>query len=309
VRLHRPALAALLLLAAAATPSSARVPRLPELTADTEVTASHSGYLDVVVPEDARLSVAQTRNPDVAVTGAGRFVGLWLQRQQDSGFGDELTVFRLPGFLGGAVRTEGTAYPAQTCTGTPAAFPVTYDCTGGIAPTAIVLHEGRYRITVLTDGSPVAFRLSLHGLDAGSTSLSPSTALASAQRTLPARESLGSSLVTYGATSGLAGNLATFAMATVKRTPGSTVESTGTCFRADQATTPPLGYGPKCPGGAGGSDVQLVHVNGQTYGQVSGFGTAGQADGTPVGIGGSFGGDKGVTVGSTLGAWLQVPAS
>lgn len=293
-----------LLAAAAAVPASARVPHLTELTATTVVTASSSGWVDVVVPVDARLSASYEGNRDVAVEGTGRFVGLWLLRDGQAYDGDGLTVLRLPAFLGGRVSTSGSYAPAQTCKGTPEALPLSYDCTGGPAPTSIVLHEGRYRLLVLADGHPLRFTLRLHGLDAGTTEVSPTKAVRSQEKALPARDGVGSQLVTFGATAPFGTSTSAWVMATAKGTTDPTFSGHSSCARQDDGTPPPLAYGPHCPNGLAGGYREDVRVAGQQYGFLGAFVSTGDST-APLGLGGSVNDSGGVTLGDTLGVWLD----
>jgi hypothetical protein len=75
MRRLRPVLAVAAVLAAtAAVPAGARVATPVELTSTTVVSTARSGYVDVVLPSDARLSPKATGNPDVHITGGGRFL-------------------------------------------------------------------------------------------------------------------------------------------------------------------------------------------------------------------------------------------
>lgn len=302
------ALTALLGVAAVA-PAQARVARPVELTATTVVTATSSGWVDVVVPVDATLSPRTTRNPDVTVSGPGRFVGLWLTRldEQYVGYPDQVSVTRQPGFLGGLVETFGSTTPVAQCTPVPnATVPVTQDCTNP-TPRAILLHEGRYRLRVLADGGRVTFTLRLHGLDRGTTELVPSRRLRSAQQDLVVRESAGSDLVTFG------GSVASFpaseALVFAKVTSGGpgTVDLVSVCSRPDDGATP-MAFGPTCAGGDGGGYRAAVTVAGTPYAHYGGFsGNLLWTTGPRMSLGGSFAGDTGRVYVAGLGVWLEQP--
>jgi hypothetical protein len=310
VRLLRPLLAvAALVAAAAAVPADARVARPIELTSTTIVTTAHSGYLDVVVPVDARLSARVDNNPDVDIDGTGRYVGVWLQRIQATYTGQEdgLTSTRLPNFLGAKRQTWGSYVPTGQCVGTPAVMPLHYDCTGLPAPQTILLHEGPYRLTVLADDSPLTITLTLHGLDDGVTRLTPAHQLASMQRPLPQRDGVDNKLITYGATAPMRGSVAGWVMASVKSPVGATMRGESVCARTDAGDPPALAYGPHCPDGEGGGYYYTVSAGGQSYGLMGGFATTGSDDGD-LGLGGSFGNSDGVTLGQTLGVWMKVPS-
>lgn len=299
----------LLLATIVSVPAQARVATPIELTATTIVTAERSGYVDVVVPVDARVSPAVERNPDVDISGKGRFVGFWLERSAANGASFAgLSSTRLPAFLGGAQRTYGSYSPALACKGIPDAYPITYDCTKQPPPQAIVLREGRYRLTVLADTSPLRITLTLHGLDPRTTTITPRHALASTQQPLPARDGIGDRLVTFGATAPIQGKVMAWVAAAAKGSGSPVLAERSVCVRADQGAPPPLAFGPHCPNGIGGGYSYQVNLAGQTYGGMGGFVTASSEPNTSdVGVGGSFGDSGGVTLGQTLGVWLQVP--
>lgn len=309
MRLLRPLLAATALLAAAgAVPAQARVPRPLELTATTVVSTARSGWVDVVLPEDVRVSPAAEHNPDVAVQGKGRFVGFWLQRLGSGGLGDSLGSTRLPAFLGGGTQTFGSYVPAPTCEPVPAAFPVTDDCTGQQQPTAILLHEGRYRLTVLADGSPLSVTLRLHGLDAGTTSVTPPHRLASAQATLVQRESVQDKLVTFGATVPALPASYAWVFAVAKGVGTGALDGVSACSRADQGSPPPFAFSPGCPGGDGTSSRWTLQAPVQQQLWLGGGAVSTDtAKATTLGLGGSFSGDSGRTFVTGLGVWMQMP--
>jgi hypothetical protein len=204
---------------------------------------------------------------------------------------------RMPAFLGARTHTVGTTEPAPDCS--PGAS-VGSSCTSP-KPTAIVLHRGRYRLTVLTDGHPVRFVLRLHGLS-GSARLRPGQVLASAEQPLPVRETVGDRMITYGATGPLRGTVWSWVAATAT-TSGTQLDGWTLCERHDAAETAPYAYSPACPGGtSGGYDLA---VREGTYGVYGAWVSTG-AD-QPVGLGGSFTNDGGVRLGKTLGVWLAVP--
>jgi hypothetical protein len=310
MRVLRPVLVvALLVVAVSGVPAQARIPRPVELTATTVVTTARSGYLDVVVPVDARVSPRVAANPDVRISGRGRYVGVWLERVEEgqASFGDGLSAIRLPSFAGGAQSTYGSYSPAGECTGVPEAYPVHWDCTDLPEPEAILLHEGRYRLTVLADGSPLTVTLSLHGLDEGTTELSPTTTLASAQKALPRLDAVGDTLVTFGATAPVAGNVSGTVLLTAKGSAAPVVEGVSSCQRQDAGAPPPFAYSARCEGGTGGGYSYRVNAGGQGTYVMGAFVSTGGERSAPVGLGGSVSDSGGVVLGDTLGVWLQVP--
>ena len=308
MRLLRPIVAAGLLLAGGfALPAQAHVSAVPSATSTTVVTAAQTGYLDLQLSDDVRLSPSYGANPDVALSGQGRFVGAWLVRGQDlNTFSDDFVqALRLPDFLGGERRTQGSAYPAPSCT---SAMPLGLNPSCAYPdPQGILLHEGNYRLYVLTDGSPITVTLHLHGLVAGTTELRTAHALPSAERVLPQLDGVGTSLITFGAVAPLSGSVATWTMATAKGSDTPTWREASTCERQDTDAAPRLAYGPHCPNGRGGGYQYTVSAGGQNVGGVGGFVSSGGDDTPPVGLGGSFGDTGGVTLLRTLGVWMQLP--
>lgn len=307
--LARPALAAALVAAAAATalPADARVARPVELTRSTTFVASTSGWLDVVVPEDAVMDKALVSNPDVSISGTGRLVGLEMYRR-DAQFGywfPSLSTFRYPGFTGLGTRTWGDGTPPPECEAELLpGDPLPEECTYP-EQQRIELLQGRYRVRVLTDGAPVRITLDLQGLDEGETTLRPVNRLRSLQKPLPALDAIGDEVVTFGAT-GLTGAVdgAVFANATLSGT--GTLEEASRCSRADDGPPPPFAYDSTCAGGDGGATQRTVRLGGQEYTTWSGFVSSSSAEPTaPAGLGGGFRDSDGVTLGETLGVWLD----
>lgn len=295
-------------------PAEARKPKPIRLTETTTITATQSGWVDVALYDDALLSPLSEKNPDVDVTGAGRLLRLTMTSLgTDWNNTDSLDLYRLPSFLGSKELVWGTTDSAGGCTnGTPVgptSVPVGGTCNF-TDPKHIVLHEGRYRISVLTDGAPVSFALSLHGLEAGETQLSPNHALASTQKSLPKLDGQGDKLVTFGATAHLAKADPAFIVASAKGTKDPTLYEDSTCVRQDgSAPAPPFAYGPHCPNGVAGSYWYTVNPG---SGIPAWFGGVGVFSGslTPghegdYGIGGSFGDSGGITLLGALGIWLE----
>lgn len=300
--------------AALGAPAEARKPKPIRLTETTTITATQSGWVDVALYDDALLSALSEMNPDVDVTGAGRLLSLTMtSRGTDWTNTDSLELYRLPSFLGSKELVWGTTDSTGGCTnGTPVgptSVPVggTCDYTD---PKNIVLHEGVYRISVLTDGAPVTFSLTLHGLDEGETALSPNHPLASIQKPLPALDSQDNKLVTFGATAHLPKADPAFIVTSAKGSVDPTFYEDSTCVRQDGAVPPPpYAYGPHCPNGVAGSYWYTVKPgNGVPYW----FGGIGMFTGTLIpghegdyGIGGSFGDSGGITLLGALGIWLE----
>jgi hypothetical protein len=296
-KLRAAGVAVVLLTPVVALPVQAAGPRPVVLSDTVTVVTSRSGVVEVSVPDDAKVTVA-ARSGDVTFAGAGRLVGVWLQKTD---YTDFVTSYRLPAFAGGEQITYGSV-PAPDCKAVPDdALPVTYDCSGATFPQTAVLHEGRYRLTVLADGSPLRVTLRLHGLDAGELTVAPQRQLASTQQTLPVRETGGDRFVTYGKAASLGGPAQTFVVATAKGAGGSVVEESSWCVQPSD-TQAPLAYGPHCPGGtSGGFDYT---VGSGLHGGSAFVSSTTEDETGPVGLGGSFGDSDGVTFGQALGVWL-----
>jgi hypothetical protein len=178
-----------------ATPSLVKLQPPEVLGATTTITAFRSGTAEVALYDDARLPADYLKNPDVSIAGPGRLVGFSLVRADAS---DELTALRLPGFAGGDLVTGGSQEPAPTCTSYPdSTVPVYQSCSSPSHP-MIVLHEGDYLLTVLTDGGPLRITLRLPGLQLRSATVRVQNAIRTVERPLTLRESLGPDSISYG---------------------------------------------------------------------------------------------------------------
>jgi hypothetical protein len=316
-RLLRLAVGGALLAAVAFSGSAgARTPRPPVLTESTVITATQSGWLDVALYDDATLSVKREGNPDTDVTGAGRFVALTMTSREGTPYfdADMLSLYRTPSWLGSKQLTEGSTDAVGKCTDGTEVGPTTLPTGGGSCtystPKHILLREGYYRISVLTDGSPVTFTLTLHGLDEGTTTLSPNHALASVEKTLPKLDGADNKLVTFGATAHAPKAEPAYLLTAAKGSVDPAFWEESTCVRQDGSVpAPPLAYGPHCPNGVAGSywytatPAQAVPYWFGGMGVFSGSLLPGHEG--DYGIGGSFGDTGGVTLTNALGVWLQ----
>jgi hypothetical protein len=207
------------------------------------------------------------------------------------------------------VTTYGTAYPTSKCTSLPDdTVPVYQDCTGRTPPQAILLHEGNYRLMVLADGSPLRITLTLHGLDGGTTSLTPVHQLYSAQAALVQRETVQDKVVTFGGSVPVAQANYAWVLAALKGRGSGTLDGVESCARSDNGQPSPYAFAPGCPGGySRGSDYE-VHVGGQTMGRVTSYvGPSLTPNATTMSLGGSVSGDNGRTFQGGLGVWMRVP--
>jgi hypothetical protein len=306
VKLIRPTLVvvAVAALTAATVQADARVLRPVELTETTILETSTSGTLDVTLPEDAVLDVRREANPDVTISGSGRFVGIELTRKDHAHDFPALSSYRQPAFLGGQTLTYGAGSPPPSCRdqvvpGDPLPDQCTYR-----EQERIVLLQGHYRLQVLADGAPLTITLRLRGLDAGETRIRPTRQLKSLQKPLPPLDAYEDNVVTYGAT-GLAGRAQGWVFATAELSNDATLEIVSQCRRQDVGAPPPFAYDSRCEGGRSGSNQTTVRAVGQERQSWSGFVSTGTSDAPPIGLGGAFTDTGGVTLGQTLGVWLE----
>ncbi len=153
----RAALAVVAVVAAGLLISPARAaPAAVVLAGATVVSGSVPSMVRVVIPAPAHLSLADVDNPDIAIEGEGRIIGFLLTSDDRPGAGNGLYVRRL------APPADCTTCPRSA---TPFVMDLANRWTGDLAP-------GVYRFYLLTDGSPVTVRLTLHGLT-GSVALRP----------------------------------------------------------------------------------------------------------------------------------------
>lgn len=306
-------LAAIAAAALSAPADAARKAKPIRLTETTTITAVQSGWVDVALYDDARLSALSEKNPDVDVTGTGRLLRLTMTSLgTDWNNTDSLDFYRLPSFLGGKELVWGTTDSAGSCTDGMPVGPTTIPVGGTCSytqPKHIVLHEGRYRLSVLTDGAPVTFSLRLHGLEEGATTLRPSQPLASIQKPLPKLDSADNKLVSFGSTAHIPKADPAFIVTSAKGSVEPTFSEESTCARQDGSVPPPpLAYGPHCPNGVAGSYSYTLKPGGTP----AWFGGMGVFTGSVIpghegdyGIGGSFGDSGGVTLLGALGVWLE----
>lgn len=273
----------LALLAAAAlpvtaVPALAAAPPTPVLAATTVVSTSTSGHAEVFLPSEAEVSTRTDRG--VQLRGKGRMVGVWLD-PVDGGSGF-LGSYRLPAFAGSERATYGSA-------------------VGSGAAQRVVLPRGRYRITVLADGAPVRVELRLAGAPAGTRRVALER-LRSTQRELPVREAAGATALTYGATADVGPDpVTTYVVARPRWSSGGHARVATSCQRHG-ATDVPFAYAAHCPGGtATGYSYESAELSG-----AGAFGSSSEQGG-PIGLGGSFADDGGVSLVGALGVWLQRP--
>ena len=283
-----------------AAPSSARLVRAETLGSVTTITATHSGTAEVVLYDDATLSPKMTGNPDVSISGKGRVVGVQLTRSD--GTSDSLQAFRMPAFAGSQIETGGSTTPAPICT---------RDVTGGSScttptPKAILLHEGYYHLVVLTDGAPVTVTLRLHGLSSAAARVHTQRDFRSVELSLPERESMGSTTVTYGGAQAGTGATAVSMLVAAKLHSSAAFRGLTVCSRADNGAPPPYAYSPACPGG---SDEGYAYRTGgpipAPVGGVGGIFLVGlPLPNASTGVGGSFIDSDGPTYVGGVGLWV-----
>jgi len=306
--IRRPALAMLAAAAclgiAGAVPSSAHLVAAEPIGAVTTITATTSGTADVVLYDDATLSPRETHNPDVSISGAGRVVGFTLSRTDQSS--DLLKAVRMPTFAGGLVYVDGSTTPTPPrCTAS--SNPLQADgCPPEPKAKAILLHEGYYHLAVLTDGKPLRITLHLHGLSRGHASVHLQAKVRTAEADLPARESIGSTTITYGADTSNAGakHVAMLVRATLHQ--NATLLAQSECSRDDSDAPPPYAFSPACPGGSGdGVAWESNNSVRQEFGGIGGLSVYDllNAPLDPTGIGGSFVDTDGPAYVGGIGIW------
>jgi len=306
---RRPALALLATAAAAcfgttgAAPSSAHLAPAEPAGAVTTLTTASSGIADVVLYDDATLSPKLTHNPDVSISGEGRVVGFTLRRTDNAS--DTLYVVRLPKFAGGLTYVSGSTTPAQPACTQPV-NPLDPVVCPAYKPTAIKLHEGYYRLEVLTDGKPLKITMRFHGLHRASSRIGVQTKVRTVEADLPARESIGSTTITYGAETSFSGAVRTTMLVRAKLHPDATLLVASVCTRHDSGAAPPYAFSPPCPGGENrGVGWSAGNTVRRSFGAVGGLSVYDIA-GMPVdatGVGGSYVDTDGPTYVGGVAVW------
>jgi hypothetical protein len=178
---------------------------------------------------------------------------------------------------------------------------------GSPAATA-VLHEGIYRLVVLTDGAPVTVRLRLHGL-AGSRTfsrLTPRPGAVTPMTTLPNQTG---DVARAKTTVSPAQRSLAVTVVTASVGPNATLMGSYGCIydAGDPLSDQML---PGCPGGsgAGGNTLDPQHRAGDRIGAVSLSWSQGMGAGSYT-VGQVLQADSGVTIDSAIAAWLATPGS
>jgi len=198
----------------------------------------------------------------------------------------------------------GSVTPQGSCTNRDP-LGIQSSCTSP-SPKAILLHEGYYHLVVLTDGSPITITLRLHGEQQRRAGVHLQTSIRSAEASLPERESMGSSTVTFGGSTPFAAATQTFMLVGARLHAGAALLAASSCSRSDTGAPPPYAYSAACPGGA--SSSYAWHLGGAVpaarEGGVAVIGLPGTALGDTTGLGGSFTDSDGPTYVGGLGVWL-----
>jgi len=295
-----------------AVPSSARLVTAERLGAVTTIVATHSGTAELVLYDDATLSLKPTDNPDVSISGAGRLVGFNLVQNPGSSTTDQdmLTAFRSPAFAGGGMTVTGTVTPKQPeCTNYPNdTVPLQSTCPPW-HPTSILLHEGFYHLVVLTDGAPLRITLHLHGQHLKRSKIHLQRAIRTTEEPLAQHESIGSSTLTFGNEIPFSNATQVASIVAVRLHSASTFKSAVACARADNGAPPPYAYSPLCPRGrtVGWSWAITPPANPVAQGLFGvGVGGADMSDDSSLnsGIGGSITDTDGPTYLGGLGVWI-----
>ncbi|HVF05161.1 MAG TPA: hypothetical protein VNA20_09990 [Frankiaceae bacterium] len=290
-----------------AQPADARRTPVPALTGVTTITATTSGYVDVVVPRDARMSPLVEANPDVRFSGSGRFVAVWLTRiTEDPNVYDGLWAYRLPSFAGGKTMVYGSTTPGPTCTHLPnEQLPLHTDCTYP-KPEALLLHQGRYRLTILTDNAPISVRLSFDGLSGAPTTIRPARRLASSQKALAQRDTVQDRLVTFGDVMRVPARSDVLVIARATWSSQPVLREESVCLRSGQDAAQPFAYAPPCYGGHASTSRWYVNAAGQQRDTWMGYVSSSLGDERTFGVGGSFADSDGVKLVGALAVALQL---
>jgi len=316
-------------IAAGAAPSSARLVTAEPLAAVTTVTATTSGTANVVLYDDATVSAAYAHNPDVTISGKGRLIGFDLVSATAAAAGDsidELTAERLPAFAGGVSYVTGSSAPPMQCSGYPNdTVPVQQECKGCTyspspavplqascdyaTPKFITLHEGYYRLSVLTDGAPVRITIRFHGLGKGHATVHPQSSFRSLETTMSPHESIGSSTVTYGGSATFGNATDIFTIVSAKLHHDAPLLADTECWRSDSSAPPPYAYSPACPGGHMQGYAYRVYVPAAGVGaeEVAVFAGSLTPTAPPTGIGGSLTDSDGPAYLGGLAVWVDGP--
>lgn len=324
---RRPALALLATIAAClgvgvAVPSSAHLVAAEPLGAVTTITATTSGTASLVLYDDATVSTAVTRNPDVTISGKGRVVGFDLASVSASnGFpDDDLNAVRLPAFAHAVTQVFASSETPQQCSGYPNdTVPVQQECSNCTytpspmvpvqgscnfsQPAQIKLHEGYYNLTVLTDGSPVRLTLHLHGVAKRKATVHTQSSFRSLESTLTQHESIGTSTITFGGSTSFPSADQILMFVGVKLHPNATALAAAGCLRSDTTAPPPYAYSPACPGGETTGYSYELGTPVTEEGGVGVFGWGLVPSGSPNGVGGSFVDSNGPTYVGGVAVW------
>lgn len=309
-----------------ALPSTARLVAAEPLAAVTTITATSSGIANVVLYDDATVSAAPTNNPDVKISGSGRLVGFDLisAGYATGGATDDISAVRMPAFAGSKTYVSG-AYPTPAkCSDYPNdAVPVQQqcsNCTYWPSPTVPVqgscdyprpksykLHEGYYRLSVLTDGGPLRITIRLHGVGKSRAKVHLQSTFRSLETAMTQHESIGTSTITFGGTASFADATNILTVVAAKVHPTSTLAAAAGCLRSDTGAPPPYAYSPACPGGQiTGYSSRFTAPAGGVGGQDSTvfFGPL-ITDNPPNGVGGSIVDSDGPAFVGGLAVWVD----
>lgn len=284
-----------------ASPSSAHLPTAKTVGSVTTITATQSGTAELVLDDDATLSPRAERNPDVHIAGSGRLVAFELTRRD--GGGDILSGARLPRFAGGGTVVGGSTTPPGSCTAWPSNDAALQENCTDPSPKAITLHEGYYHLVVVTDGAPVRITLTLHGLQTARSMVRLQSSLRSLEATLPERESIGSSTLTYGTDVNFAGASQTFSIVAARLHAAAPVLASSICSRSDSGAPPPYAFSAACPNGDDSGVSWRISGVPEAQGGVVFVGSP-TGSSSPDGLGGSFTDNDGPRYLGGLGVWI-----
>ena len=210
------------------------------------ITATRTAVMEVSIPRETSVSIKQGTNPDVAVSGKGRFVGIMLGEDR---VGD---VERVNMVAGRATFCDGARCP----NGTPSEQLMLFRGPWNEAATRGSLPAGDYLLHVITEGAPVKVTLELEGLR-GTRRLTPQQPVDSEVGNPTTRhyESATKTLYTNGDVYDWAGPGVRFGAVRIDSDAWVAGKLGNCAYRGDPP--PAIGFLPGCPAG---SDAGLIYA-------------------------------------------------
>jgi len=247
LRTRHVALVALGLVALLVAPSYAAKPAPRVLRGTTVITADRTSAMDLVLYDDALVRVHDDYStPDISLTGKGRIVSATLQGP------DSLSLLRyvLDGKPVVQTQANGSFYPAPQNCQQPAPGVGLWACDD--SPPGLkwaLLHQGHYRLRVLTDGSPLTVTLHLRGV-AGSARYRTTTPLAGGVRSVPVLSITAAQYQRYETTLTLPSSADVVLNVDARWSKSPVAAGIQWCDYVPTRPELPTDYGYQCPGGS-----------------------------------------------------------